>query len=308
MMNKADIDIGVDNDFKLTIPIEEWSKYGIGENSIWHIPGSETGGIILDYTVITKNGTVEATGEVFRGTLKKHIIEPPDGEDYLIVEGEANRIISNLIKDFLPLFKAEAENSGFIFERYQFERYTDVLSGIEKMLKTIGSKLKLRTGYENGEIRVYVGAAPIVDYSQGLEYGSDNKVNFKARNYKRGINHLICLGKGELKNRLVVHLYLQSDGTIGPTKHYFGIKERTEIYEFNTIEDALELEDNGRKRFKELMDYQKIEIELDETEADLGDIVGGRERITDFYIQKPIVRKIIKISGGKSTITYKVGD
>jgi hypothetical protein len=33
-----------------------------------------------------------------------------------------------------------------------------------------------------------------------------------------GVNHLICLGSGELQNRIVVHLYVDADGNISQTQ------------------------------------------------------------------------------------------
>ena len=77
---EADIDIGGENDFSLTIPVNVWNEHEMGFDSRFYIPGTEIGGIIQDYTVITKDRSIKATGDVFRGLLKNHIIEPPEGE------------------------------------------------------------------------------------------------------------------------------------------------------------------------------------------------------------------------------------
>lgn len=46
---------------------------------------------------------------------------------------------------------------------------------------------------------VKVQAVPINDLSDRHELTNDNNMHFTTDNNQRGINHLICLGKGELK-------------------------------------------------------------------------------------------------------------
>ena len=305
---EADIDIGGENDFSLTIPVNVWNEHEMGFDSRFYIPGTEIGGIIQDYTVITKDRSIKATGDVFRGLLKNHIIEPPEGEAYLLVNGDANDIIKMLTADYDGLFAVE-QNSGIQINNYQFSRYVSVLDGITKMLGDNGARLHIESSHnEDKYLKIKLGARKINDYSDTLIYGSDNRVNFKARDYRRGINHLICLGQGELEERLVLHLYVQKDGTIGKDKYYTGLSERTEVYEYSSVEDIEKLEESGRERLKKLLNYQKIEIVPDEVIAEIGDIVGGQEEITRISIKKPITRKIVKVSSGKQRITCKVGD
>ena len=40
--------------------------------------------------------------------------------------------------------------------------------------------------------------------------------------------------------------------------------------------------------------------------VELGDIVGGRERITGIVMAKPISKKIVKITNNKLKISYEV--
>ena len=84
---------------------------------------------------------------------------------------------------------------------------------------------KTESGY------VQVRAVPIVDYSSEYEFSNDNNMHFTMDNNKRGTNHLICLGKGELKDRLVIHLYIDDQGNISQTQYFFGINEIAEIYD-----------------------------------------------------------------------------
>ena len=53
---------------------------------------------------------------------------------------------------------------------------------------------------------------------------------------------------------------------------------------------------------------QRIEkISVDDTDLELGDIVGGRERITNIYMAAPVIRKIVDVTGrGRTSISYKL--
>ena len=64
-------------------------------------------------------------------------------------------------------------------------------------------------------IRDRIQAVKQGNYQEELEYNGDDNIDVTMRACNGRINHLICLGKGELANRIVVHLYAQLDGTVG---------------------------------------------------------------------------------------------
>lgn len=85
--------------------------------------------------------------------------------------------------------------------------------------------------------------------------------------------------------------------------------EITEIYDYSTAETLEDLISYGTARLKERANYKKLEISLNEIDAQIGDIVGGRERITGISLKKQIQNIILKIDGkGRLKITHKVGD
>lgn len=104
----------------------------------------------------------------------------------------------------------------------------------------------------------------------------------------------------------MLHLYVQEDGIIGKRRFYKGLQERTAIYELNSEDDPAKLEEDGREKLKELQNYKKIEMAIDDIDVEIGDIVGGRERITGIYLKKPVIRKILNLENGNITIDYKV--
>ena len=133
-------------------------------------------------------------------------------------------------------------------------------------------------------------------------------MNFTTDDNRRGINHLICLGKGDLKDRIVVHLYVDQNGEISQTQqHFTGSEEIAAIYDSSGSERD-DLIKNGIKELeskKSSMSYNMTMTKL-EGNIDVGDIVGGRDYLTGISMKKPIGRKIWTIASGKEKVEYKL--
>ena len=313
-----DIEIGEGNTFSIQISKKYQKKWGI--DSGWWIgcPGKEYGGIIDG--VKSVNETIVLSGKTWRGLLEKKIIEPPSGQDYRFVSGDANTIINNIVcSEFDDIFVCD-EQSGISLNNFQFDRYVTYLAGIEKMLLSKNAKLEIKynSGEANRNAFVEIRAVPIIDYSEQIEYSKDGTlyyIYFSFEKFTGGINHLICLGKGELKDRLVIHLYVQKDGSIGNSKYYTGKDEKTDVYDYSSVESPEELQEKGIERLKELMSYVDMDMDLynssldrlDVSDINIGDIVGGRDYDMNIYLSKQITKKVIEIKDGKETIEYKVG-
>ena len=54
------------------------------------------------------------------------------------------------------------------------------------------------------------------------------------------------------------------------------------------------------------MNKQSFRISTENTQAEIGDIIGGRERISGIVAKQPIVGKILKIVGTTENIQQKV--
>lgn len=218
-----DIDCGNDNTFEIQVTNDYYKKLGISDGWRLGVQGKEYGGVIRKIITNTETNLVSLIGPTWRGMLEKKIIEPPAGEDYRIVSGDANTIINDIsCVEFDGIFIC-AGASGIILNNFQFDRYVTHLAGLEKMLLSKNARLDIV--YDSGEPNeasfVRLAAVPIKDYSDKIEYSQDGTLSFLSFTFESdsgGINHLICLGKGELKDRLVVHLYEQQDGSIGDTK------------------------------------------------------------------------------------------
>ena len=295
-----DLDIGSTNDFEIAmIANEKIMDFG------WKIYANSTeyGGIISKIDVDTAPNKIAYSGQTWRGILNNYIISPPPVEDYKIVSGNVSTIISGLISDFGIGSLYSVAASEIAVTNYQFDRYCTLLSGVEKMLKSVGYRLNI--GCQNGAVTLT--PTPIHDYSDELEYSQDSNINFRIQDNRNGVNHLVCLGQGDLRDRQVLNLYLLADGTIGTTQYYTGLSERADVFDFPAVESLDELEKFGRERFALLLNSQKMEMTIGDIAVELGDIVGGRERITGIYMKKPITQKIIKGDAYSLKISYKVG-
>ena len=147
-----------------------------------------------------------------------------------------------------------------------------------------------------------------MDYGDDVEISQDGQINFTSKTCQRGVNHLICLGKGDLKDRIVVHLYAQPDGSISQSQYYTGIDEIAEIYDNNNAE-ADTLTESGTQKLQELMNYQTFTAaanDSDNINIDIGDTISGRDYITGTYIKKPIAQKILKIKNQRVSVEYKL--
>lgn len=303
-----DLDLGDTNDFELRIDQDSWTQDWYWYGNRIFVPGTEYGGIMNDLEVITRTQEIVLRGPTWRGLLAQKIVEPPEGADHLTVSGDLNDILRELIGDrFGGLFSVPDIKTGVSVTGWQVDRYVKLGDAIIKLLDSKGYRLQISyvepEGLEYGYVAVQ--AVPVTDYSEDLEYSREGKVEFSIRDYRGGVNHLICAGKGQDEERIILHLYVQEDGSIGKTPYYTGLAEREAVYEFSSA-DLEKLEEDGMKRLKDLQNYKSIDVDISDIDLEIGDVIGGFEEITGTRLQKPVTGKIIKVQGGKVTTEYKV--
>jgi hypothetical protein len=303
---ELDLAFGSDeNDFELVATSD---KDVCEPSSLIYIEGTEYGGIIDSKSIDTSSDKLTYSGRSWHGILNSKIICPPAGEDYLIMGGEANLFINDIIQfvGLDDLFTASTADSDINIESYQFNRYTGAYDGLRKALKSAGAKLLFKF---NGE-KVKLSAAPIVDYSADEEFDSDQIALKVQKDYNR-INHLICLGQGDLKDRQVVNLYADEDGNISQKQTFKGTDEYAEVYDYSSAESLEELTKSGISKLEEYQQEGSASgtLTADEgVEYDVGDLMGATEQLTGMSISAEITKKIVNISNGEITISYKIGD
>lgn len=305
LYSSYDFEVGDDeNTFLVTCLRSEWES--VPDNARIYIPGTEYGGIYKRMETDTKYNTVGIGGYTWRGMLQNRILCPEAGYDYATDSGELNAILGARVAAAFPgLFVGSSESTG-VTVSYQYKRYVTLYDGLKDMLKSAGYKLQL--SYDQTQCKVVVEAVPIVDYSSQIEYSSDMNADYGMVLDNMGINHLICLGQGELKDRTVVHLYVDGNGNISQTQTLFDEDEVADIYDYAGATQA-DLIQSGTQQLKSNTSKNQFTIDL-ESVADVavGDIVGSRDYVTGYTVTAPIATKIVKWSDGFEKTEYQLSN
>lgn len=304
-----DIEVGTeaDNSFEMSIPSYQWDG-SLAFGKRLYIPGTEYGGIIRDIVGNTNLGTVKVRGYTWRGQLAHKIIQPASGQDYYTVSGELNAVIATVLNNTLgDMYQVSSEDTGVSVSNYQFNRYVDMNKGLSAMLASKGYRLDLSYVQTDTSGYVELSAQPADTYADDIEISQDTMLTFTSEDNRMGTNHLICLGKGELAERTVIHLYADVNGNISQTRTITGLDEIVDVFDDSSAEydDLLK---NGTERFLELISKKTFQANFQSTDIELriGDIITGRDYITGNVATQPIVRKIIKRENGTYVISYKI--
>ena len=254
-----------------------------------YIPGTEYGGLIECPEDTTGEELHTYKGWTWRGLLTQAVVSPPDGEDYYTASGDLHEIISGLVTDrFSGLFTVPGELTGVTAE-FQADRYCTVHEALTDLCEENGYKLVIEA-YKSDTVKVELRAEPITTIAG--TYNEDNRLSLTFSDNRMGINHLICMGSGELKDRQRVDLYVDQNGNIGTTKYHTGLYEREQYFDYPNAESLAELTKQGKKRLKEVMSKKTLQINrIQDVEMDIGDIVTGKHTVSGTGGSAPIDRK-----------------
>ncbi|MEE1164547.1 MAG: hypothetical protein UHU21_12750 [Lachnospiraceae bacterium] len=305
LFTEYDFEIGdTENSFLVTCLRSEWET--ITDGSRIYIPGTEYGGLFKRLKTNTKNGTISVGGYTWRGMLQNKILCPDAGDDYATDSGELNAIIGARVSAAFPgLFVGSNESTGIEVD-YQYNRYVTLYDGLKAMLKSVGYKMRISYDMETG--KVIVEAVPIVDYSSQIEYSSDMNANYYMTQEGTGVNHLICLGQGELAEREVVHLYVDGNGNISQTQTFYGADEIAQVYDYAGAARN-DLIQSGTDQLKQLRNQNSFRMDLETViDVEIGDIVGGRDYTSGMRMTAPITTKVVTWRNGFETTEYKLSD
>ena len=292
-----------ENDFELTIGSTETM---LEDNSVIYIEDTEYGGVVDGMKSNTASETLTHIGRTWHGILNSKVIQPDSGADHLIVSGDANVVLAFLVVrlGLSGLFVAAESLSGINITGYKFSRYCMGYDGIRAMLAANGAKLKIR--WKNRS--VMLSAEPIADYTASPVDGDIAPLTVERHGNK--VNHLICLGRGELAEREIIHLYVDQFGRIGDYQAYTGLDEVMEVYDYSSAESLEELRKGGIERLEELRDNDKIEVSINEGNDityDICDIIAATDTKTKNTANATVIQKIVKINNGTISIEYKTG-
>lgn len=299
-----DLAFGADeNDFELEVPAEGVT---LEAGALLYIEGTEYGGMVDGMRYTSADGVKRYTGRTWHGILNSKVIQPDAGSDYYTVSGDANAVLAVVLQrlSLSALFVA-ADGSSGLSVSYQFNRYCGGYDGLRAMLDSVGGKLRMEV---LGTGRVRLSAVPVTRYVKENEWDSD-RMTIDATQLWHPVNHLICLGKGDLRQRQVVHLYADANGDLSTTQTSTGLAERVAVYDYANAESLESLTANGMAKLAEYQagDSCKASLADSETVYDIGDVVGVCDAVTGLSVETTITKKIVTISGGVVTVSYKTG-
>lgn len=203
-----------ENNFSLKISL---SEHCMEPGCVIYAENTEYGGIIDTLNPNTKDSTLTYKGRTWHGILNSKVLEPNTGEDYLILSGEANSVLKEIITRLKlnDVFSVSEEDSGIEIIHYQCSRYPCAYDEIRKMLYEFMGKLTINCQMKT----VLLSVSSLYDYSADEEWDA-NQLDFTIEKNYHPVNHLICLGSGDLKDRHVIHLFTDENGGIQPYSFY----------------------------------------------------------------------------------------
>lgn len=289
-----------ENDFELTL----YDGTVLPDRGLVYVDGTEVGGIVDHMKDELSDGVsvVTYSGRSWHGMLAGKVLQPDSGQDYLKVSGPVNQVLSNLLAriGLSDVFKVRADSTKTI-PTFQFDRYCTAYDGIRRMLAA--NDLKLMFQEVDGTIWMY--AQPIVDHNDTVD---SDLIDFSITKDYRRTNHMIGLGKGDLKNRLVIHYYADASGKVSSACTFKGRDEIAAVYDYSSAEKD-ELNKQTKKQLQDLQGAGAVDVTVhDGLSLDVGDRVAGCDHVTGLTVTAVVLKKIVKLSGGLLSVSYEVGD
>lgn len=289
-----------ENDFELTL----YDGTVLPDRGLVYIDGTEVGGIVDHMKDELSDGVsvVTYSGRSWHGMLAGKVLQPDSGQDYLKVSGPVNQVLSNLLAriGLSDVFKVRSDSTKTI-PTFQFDRYCTAYDGIRRMLAA--NDLKLMFQEVDGTVWMY--AQPIVAHDDTVD---SDLIDFSITKDYRRTNHMIGLGKGDLRNRLVVHYYADGSGKVSNTRTFGGRDEIAAVYDYSSAEKD-ELDKQTKKQLQDLQGAGAVDVTVhDGLSLDVGDRVAGCDHVTGLTVTAIVLKKIVKLSGGLLSVSYEVGD
>lgn len=299
----------IDNTWSITISADAWEQDPVRIGDYVYAPGTEWGGPVTTLQNSTSEGSITLQGPTWRGLLFQGRIEPPAGEAYLVLNNvDANEAIDTAIGDkFGGLFNVPSAASGISVSASW--RYQTIAGGLHSALRAAGARLVLV--FNNLTGKVDISATTVDDLTDEVEISQDYGVNFVSTDGNiQFANHCLALGSGQLTARIVLNVYAYN-GQYYTTKPA-GMTDaeiRTVLLDYPNTEDQQELLRVAIERLEEKAAVQSIRIdaELIGLNAELGDLIGVRDRLTGMTATSEVVRKILTITDGRIVVSTEVG-
>ena len=287
-----------ENSFELTCAADLAPR----EGQFAYIDATEYGGVVDEAGYEAGRdafGLATCKGRTWHGILAGKRLVPDSGSGHLSVAGKAGDVLASLIgrMGLSGLFTAAADDSAV---SYTFDRFCDAYSGLKALAKANGRKVSMRR--KGGKVELSL--PPAVDYADKVD---SDLLDFTLTSVHRCVNHLVCVGTGELEDRAVVHFFADAAGNVGHAQTLFGVDEICALYDYSNADEE-KLEEEGRKKLKEYQTRGSIEVDVhDDIDVDVGDVISARDNAHGRTVAATVAKKLVKVERGVATYSYEVG-
>lgn len=291
-----DLEVGDTDDFQLTAP----ASYPVSGGSLVYVDGTSYGGIVDHRVPTTGSPTVTYRGRTWAGIMAERVICPPAGADWYEYDCDANALLRALVSslDLSWLFEVPSASSG-IRVRGRFERYCDMWSGIRRAAREAGARVSVTWG--EARVSLSMVARSTIEANPGEAPATVDEA-------WGAINHLVCLGRGELRERLVIHLYADESGNVSRTRTLTGARLREATYDYSNADEA-ELVEQGTKKLRELQEAGSASVDssaLDEG-FELGDLLQVTDDSTGATVTAEVTRLVVRVEDGQLSVSCEAG-
>lgn len=287
----------VDNDFDCVFGTQ--GAPALSGGCMLYAESTEYGGIVREVSVSTQDGTTTFSGPTWHGVINEHFLRPPAGQTHLRLRGDAHEALRTIVAacGLSEWFRVADGDSGIeVSADVRYQRAYDT------MVKTLGqahAKLLIKWRRDHAEL----SAVPAVEHDQ---MNSDN-ANFTIDHGYRPPNHILLLGKGEMLERNVAELYVQADGTIGTTQHFFGLDHVETSFE-DTNAEMDELVAKGTKELLALQDADAVDVSSELVDDyDVGDYVTVTNLEAGRSATAVVSSKTVTLIDGEPTFSCEIG-
>lgn len=289
--------------FTLTLSFDDSLDQRLDKGWFIDVPGTEYGGRIIDVQSDQPLNELAYTGRTWGGILNDRVVMPPAGQSHYRIQGEAHAALANLIQhiDLGELFEVDIAYSEFMLDHSV--RYEPAFDAIREALWRVGARL--RKVYDHTKKRVKLSVVPVnITSDRTYSSTSDSVCITDYTPY----NHLVCLGTGELEERIVLNLYADAQGNVSKTQTLFGLEERARTYDYSAA-DAETLESEGVRELKELQVFTTVDATVNDDAEDLyalDDRIRSFDSVHNRFVTARIVKKIAQMDDeGHLVIDYE---
>lgn len=298
----------MDNSWSVTMQESAWEQIPVKIGHYIYAPGTEWGGPVCAIKHNTRERTVTVQGVTWRGLLFQRRIMPPEGQAYLSFSNtDALAVVRGVIgSSYGSLFAVKTGSCGVnVSASYRFQT---MAAGLTDTLRAAG--LRLDIAYDNITAAAVVDVKPVTALQDLVEISQDYGVQFATvEGDIEAANHCLALGSGELTDRQVLDVYRVGNtySTMRPAS-ITDEKIRTVVLDYPNAESTADLLASAFEKLKETAPDNKITIDelMIEVEAQLGDLLGVRDRLTGLTATAETTGKILTIQAGRVSVAMTV--